>query len=103
VRGCKRLHNEELRNLYSSPDVIRVIKSRRMRRAGHVAHMEDMRNAYDILVGRPEGKDRRGKDNIRMDVRGKEGGIQLAQDRDLWRVLVNTVINLRVPQNAENF
>jgi hypothetical protein len=55
VGSWRRLHNEELHNLYASP-TIRVIKSRRMRWAGHVAHMGEIRNAYNILVGKPEGK-----------------------------------------------
>jgi hypothetical protein len=54
--GCRRLHDEELQNLYTSPDTIRVIKSRGMRWMGHVTHMGVMRNAYKILVGKPEGK-----------------------------------------------
>jgi hypothetical protein len=56
VGGWKRLHNEELHNLYSSPNVIRVIKSRRMRWVGHVARMGQMRNANRILVAKREGK-----------------------------------------------
>jgi hypothetical protein len=56
VGGSRRLHNEEINNLYTSPNIIRVIKSRRMRWAGHVACIGEMRNAYKILVGRPEGK-----------------------------------------------
>jgi hypothetical protein len=52
----RKLHNEELHNLYSWPNIIRMIKSRRVRRAGHVARMEEKRNAYMILVGKPEGK-----------------------------------------------
>jgi hypothetical protein len=56
VGGWRKLHNEELHNLYSSPDMIRMIKSRRMRWAGHVARMGGKRNAYRILVGKPEGK-----------------------------------------------
>jgi hypothetical protein len=52
----RKLHNEELRDLYSSPSIIRIIKSRKMRRAGHVARMEEKRNAYRLLVGKPEGK-----------------------------------------------
>jgi hypothetical protein len=52
----RKLHNEELRDLYSSPSIIRIIKSRRMRWAGHVAQMEEKRNAYRLLVGKPEGK-----------------------------------------------
>ena len=70
----RRWHNEELNDLYSSPNIIRVIKSRRMRWAGHVARMGEERRAYRVLVGKPEGKRplgrprRRGVDNIRMDL-----------------------------------
>jgi hypothetical protein len=70
-----KLHNEELHNLYFSPSIIRIIKSRRMRWAGHVARMGEKRNSYRILVGKPEGKRplgrprRRWEDNIRMDLR----------------------------------
>jgi hypothetical protein len=73
--GWRKLHNEELHNLYSSPSIIRMIKSRRMIWAGHVAQMEKKRNAYRILVGEPEGKRpvgrprRRWVDNIKMDLR----------------------------------
>jgi hypothetical protein len=56
TREWRRLHNKELNDLYSSPNVIRVIKSRRMRWAGHVARMEEKRGPYRILVGRPEGR-----------------------------------------------
>jgi hypothetical protein len=103
----RRLHNEELHNLYSSPNIIRMIKSRRMRWAGHVTPMGETRNAYRILVGKPEGKRplgrprRRWVDNIKIDLR--EIGldcvdwIELAQGRDQWRSFVNTVMNLRVP------
>jgi hypothetical protein len=54
--GSRKLHNEELHNLYCSPNIIRIIKSRRVRYAGQVARMWDMRIAYKILVGKPEGK-----------------------------------------------
>jgi hypothetical protein len=95
----RKLHNEEIHNLYSSPDIIRKIKSRRMRWAGHVARMGVGRNVYRVLVGRPEGKRplerprRRWKDGIKMDLReigwvGVEW-IHLAQDRDRWRAVVN--------------
>jgi hypothetical protein len=71
----RKLHNEELHRLYSSPSIIRMIKSRRMRWAGHVVRMVEKRNAYRILVGKPEGKRplgrprRRWVDNIKMDLR----------------------------------
>jgi hypothetical protein len=72
--GCRKLHNEECHNLYSSPSIIRMIKSRRMGWAGHLARMEAKRNAYGILVGKPDGKRSFGKprrrwmDNIKMDL-----------------------------------
>jgi hypothetical protein len=73
--GRRKLHNEELYNLYDSPSIIRMIKSSRMRWAGHVAGMGEKRNAYRILMGKPEGKrplrrpGHRWEDNIRMDLR----------------------------------
>jgi hypothetical protein len=89
------------------PNIIRMIKSRIMRWAGHVARMGETRNAYRILVGKPEGKRplgrprRRWLDNIKMDLGeiGCDGRdwIELAHDRDQCRTLVNTVMNLRVP------
>jgi hypothetical protein len=102
----RRLHNEELNDLYSSPNIIRVIKSRRLRWTGHVARMGENRGAYRILVGRPEGRRplgrtrRRWEDNIKMDLQEVGWGmdwIELAQDRDMWRAVVNAVMNLRVP------
>jgi hypothetical protein len=103
----RRLHNEELNDLYSSPNIIRVIKSRRLRWAGHVARMWEGRGAYRILVGRPEGRRplgrprRRWENNIKMDIWemgwGGMNWIELAQDRDRWRALVNVVMNLQVP------
>jgi hypothetical protein len=103
----RKLHTEELHGLYSSPSIVRVIKARRMRWAGHVARMGEVRGVHNILVGRPEGKRplgrprRRWEDNIKMDFReigfGDVHWIHWAQDRDRWRALVNTVINLRVP------
>jgi hypothetical protein len=102
-----RLHNDELHNLYSSPNIVRVIKARRMRWAGHVARMGEGRGAYRVLVGRPEGKRplgrprRRWEDNIKMDLGeiGTDGAnwIRLAQVRVQWRAFVNTVMNIRVP------
>jgi hypothetical protein len=102
----RRLRNEELNDLYSALNIIRVIKSRRTRWAGHVACVGEKRGAYRILVGRPEGRRplgrprRRWEDNIKMDL--QEVGwdmdwIDLAQDRDRWRAVVNAVMNLRVP------
>jgi hypothetical protein len=107
TREWRKLHNEELRDLYSSPRIIRIIKSRRMRWAGHVARMGEKRNAYRLLVGKPEEKRplgrprRRWVDNIRMDL-GEVGSsdvdrIGLAKDRNRWRALVNSVLNLQVP------
>jgi hypothetical protein len=105
--GWRKLHNEELHNLYSSPSIIRIIKSRRMRWAGHVAGMGEKRNVCRLLVGKPEGKGplgrprRRWMENIKMDL--SEIGLNvvdwigLAQDRYIWRALVNSVMNLRVP------
>jgi len=104
---CRRLHKEELNDLYPSPNIVRVIKSRRMRWAGHVARMGVERGAYRVLVGKPEGKRtlvrprRRWVDNIGMDHQEVECGyvdwIGLAQDRDRWRTLVSGVMNLRIP------
>jgi hypothetical protein len=103
----RRLHNEELNDLYSSPTIIRVIKSRRMRWAGHVSNMGEGRGSYRILVGRPERRRplvrprHRWEDNIKMDLQEVEWGgmdwIDMAQDRDMWRALVSAVMNLRVP------
>jgi len=101
------IHNEELNDLYSSPNKVRVIKSRRMRRTGHVARMDEERGVYRVLVGKPEGRRplgrprRRWVNNIRTDIQDVGCGcmdwIGLAQDRDRWRTLVSAVMNLRVP------
>jgi hypothetical protein len=103
----RKLHNEELHDLYSSPSIIRIMKSRRMGWAGHVARMGENRNAYRLLVGKPEGKRPLGRprrtwvDNIRRDLVevgwSEVDWIGLAQERDRWRALVNSILNLRVP------
>ena len=100
----RRLDNEELNDLYSSPNNVRVIKSRRMRWAGHVARMGEERGVYRVLVGKPEGKRplgrprRRWVDNIRMDLQevgcGYMDWIGVAQDRDRWRTFVSALMNL---------
>ena len=103
----RRLHNEELNDLYCSPNIVRVIKSRRMRWAGHVARMGEERWVYRVLVEKPVGRGPQGRPrrrwvvNIRMDLIevgcGYMDWIGLAQDRDGWRKLVSAVMNLRVP------
>ena len=103
----RRLHSEEINDLYCSPNIVRVIQSRRMRWAGHVVRMGEERVLYRVLVGKPEGKRplgrprRRWVDNIRMDLHvvgcGYMDWFGLAQDRDEWRRFVNEVMNLRVP------
>ena len=102
----RRLHNEEL-NDYSSPNIVRVIKSRRMRWPGHVARMGHERGVCSFLLGKPKGKRPLGRPrrrwvyNIKMDLEevgcGYMDWIGLAQDRDRWRTLVSAVMNLRVP------
>jgi hypothetical protein len=103
----RKLHNEELHDLYSSPSIIRIIKSRRIRWVGHLARMGEKRNAYRLLVGKPEGKRPLGRrrcrwvNNIKMNlleiVWDGVDWIGLAQDRDKWRALVNAAMNLRIP------
>ena len=103
----RKLHNEELNDLYCSPNIIRVIKSRRMRWAGHVARMGEGRGLYRLLVGKPDRKRPLGRPkrswegNIKMGLEEMEWGsmdwIDLAQDRDRCQAFVNAVTNLRVP------
>ena len=102
----RKLHNEELNDLYSSLNIVRVIKSRRLRWAENVARMEEGRGLHKVLVGKPEGKRplgrprRRWEDNIKMDLqevgRGCGDWMELTQDRDRWWALVSTVMNFRV-------
>jgi hypothetical protein len=104
--GWRKLPNAKLRNLYASPSIIRMIKSRRMGWAENVARMGEKRNAYRILMGKPEGKRPLGRprhwwnNNIKMDIRDVEWNrmnwINLAEDRDQWWALANTVMNLQV-------
>jgi hypothetical protein len=112
IKGWNKLHNEEL-HVYSSPSTIRIIKSRSMRWAGHVRRIGAKRNACRVLVGKPErkrllGRSRRSwEDHIKMVLReigcGGMDWIDLTQDRDQWRALVYTVMNLRVLQNVGKF
>ena len=101
--SVRKLHNEEFYSLYRSPNIVRVIKSRRLRWAGHVARMEEGRSAFKILtgkrrLGRPR---RRWEDTIRMDLEeiGINAGnwVDLAQNRGYWRALGNAALNLWVP------
>ena len=104
----KKLHNEELSDLYSLPNILRVVKSSRMRWAGHVARMVEGRDVHRVLVWKPERKRplvrhrHRWEDNIKMDLQVVRGGcgdwMELAQDRDRWGALVNMVRNIRVPK-----
>ena len=105
----RKLHNEELNDMYSLPNIVRVVKSRRMRWAGHVARMEEDKVVHRVLVGKPEGTlslrlgrpRSRWEDNIKMDLEDVGGGrgdwMELAQNRDGWRALVGRVRNFRVP------
>ena len=103
----KKLHNEGVNDLYCLPNIVRVIISTRMKWAGHVARMGEKRGVYKVLVEKPEGKRpfgrprRRWEDNIKMDLQevgcGYMDWIELAQDRNRWRAVVNAVMNLWVP------
>jgi hypothetical protein len=104
---CRKPHIEELNDLYCSPNIVRKIKSKRMRGAGHVAIIEEMRGVNRVLAGKPEGKRQLGRsrcrweDNIKMDLQevgcGIMDWIELARDRDKWRTFVNAARNLQVP------
>jgi hypothetical protein len=113
IRGWTNLHNEELHNLYSLPNIIRMIKPRKMRWAGQVPRTGEKRNAFRVLAGKPEGIKPLGKprhrweDDIIIDLReigwGGTDWIILAQDRGQWQAPVNMVMNLQVPYNVGKF
>jgi hypothetical protein len=103
----RKLYNEELNDLYSLPNIVRVVKSKQMRWARHVERMGEDKGVHRVLVGKPERKRplgrprRRWEDNIKMDLQEVGGGggnwIELAEDRDRWQALVGTVRNFQVP------
>jgi hypothetical protein len=103
----RKLHNEELYDLYSLPNIVRMVKSRRMRWAEHVARVEEEKSVHRMLVGKLEGKRPLGRprhrwdDNTKMELQKFGGGrgdwMELAQDRNTWRGLVGTVRDFRVP------
>ena len=107
TREWIKLHNEQLSHLYTLPSIVRVVKSRRMRWAEHVARIGEGRGVHRVLVGKPEGKRplvrprRRWEDNNKMDLQEVGGDcgdwMELGQDRDRWRALVSTVMNFRFP------
>jgi hypothetical protein len=106
TREWGKLHNKEFSDLYSLPNIVLVVKSRRMRWAGHVARVGEGRGVHRIMVGKPEGKRRLGRprhrweDNIKMDLQEMGGScrdwMELAQDREMWRAVVSKVMNLGV-------
>jgi hypothetical protein len=107
TRVWRKLHNEELHDLYPSPDIIKIIKPRRMRWAGHVARMGEKRNMYRLLVGKPEGRRLLGRPRCRwvgniktyfVEICWDDADrIDLNQDRDNWIALVNAIMSLQVP------
>jgi len=109
----RKLHHEELTDLYSLPNIIQVIKLRRMRWVGHVARMEEGRGVYRVLVGKPEEKRplgrprRRREDKIKMDLQevgcGGMDWIELAQDKDRWRALLNAVMKCQISYRKSHF
>ena len=113
TRGWRKLHNEELNDLYSLSKIVRVTKSRRIRWSGHVVRIGERRGVYRVLVRNPEGKTQLEKprhsweDNIKMNLQelgfGGMDWIELAQDRDSWRAFVNAVMKIRAPYNAWYF
>jgi hypothetical protein len=106
VTRVEKTKKEERNDLYSSPNIVQVIKSRIMRWVGHVARMGESRGVYRVLVGKPEGKRPLGRprhkweDNIKMNLQevgcGDTDWIDVAQDRGRWRAFVNVVMQLWV-------
>jgi len=103
----RKLHNGELSDLYTLPNIVRAVKLRRMKWAGHVMCMQERRGVHRVLVGKPEGKrplgrpSRRWENNIKMGLREVGGGcvdwMELAKDKASWRALVSMVMIFRVP------